>query len=66
MGRPPPPTTGDDADAGTEPPKPGGLAVVWAMAGYRALVENSKSVRLQNALNAIDQAFVQSPYLKAE
>jgi len=61
-------TTGDDgADAGTgENPGPGGLAVVWGMAGYRAFAESSKSVQGQNALNAIDQAFTQSPYLKAE
>ena len=56
-----------DADDGDDNnPGPGGLAVVWAMSAYRAYVDETTSGKLNQIYDAIDQAFVQSPYLKAE
>lgn len=59
--RPPDPMTKPD-----EEPTPGGLAVVWVMTGYRAYVDDNKSGKLDQINDVIDQAFEQSPYLKAE
>lgn len=44
-------------------PGPGALGVVWAIAAYRATVDDSNSVRVSVATAAIDQGFEQSPYL---
>jgi hypothetical protein len=45
---------------------PGGLAVVWAMIGYKAYVEDDVSAKVNSANDAITQAFDQSPYLKRD
>jgi hypothetical protein len=45
---------------------PGGLAVVWAMVGYKAYVADDVTSKIDSANEAIDQAFDQSPYLKKD
>jgi hypothetical protein len=50
-------------DAG---PGSGGLPVVWGMLAYKAFVDDDSSVRTQTVTTAIDQAFIQSPYLGRE
>lgn len=57
---------GGKPDGDTPPPEPGQLAVVWAMTGYRAYIDDNKSTTTQQALDAIDQAFVQSPYIETK
>jgi hypothetical protein len=46
------------------PPPPGGtIPIVWAGAGYTVLTPGL-ATNVQNAVDAVDQAFLQSPYLK--
>lgn len=54
------------ADPSEGNPGPGGVPVVWTMAGYRAYVDDSDTVKVTQANAAIDQAFDQSPYLKTK
>lgn len=56
----------DGRPEGEDPPAPGSLSVVWLMSAYRAYVDDNKSGKLEQINDAIDQAFDQSPYLKAE
>lgn len=41
----------------------GALAVIWMMVGYRAYIDEDVDMQVSDAVNAIDQAFEQSPYL---
>ncbi|HKU44721.1 MAG TPA: DUF4136 domain-containing protein [Polyangiales bacterium] len=65
----PPPSNGNgntsESEIPDEGPGPGGIPVAWTMAGYRAYIDDSDAVVVSQIKAAIDQAFKQSPYLKA-